>query len=85
MTEGLLALPLSIMKRALHCSGAVPFSLQKKQPLMRNPPRSCPVLNSGMMDDYGPSALSEGDRFMSHTDSSKSVHYYNSLASSERF
>ena len=65
LTAGLLALHHGERLRG----AAVPFSLQKKESPRKNPPGSCPVLNSGVMDDYGPSALSEGDRFMSGRDS----------------
>lgn len=81
MAEGWLAYSPELHYRE-PCAAAMWFSLvckrkrsrrgkKKKptQPLRRNPPRSCPVLNSEMMDDYGPSALSEQDRFMSYTDS----------------
>lgn len=80
MAEGSLAYSPELHYRE-PCAAAMWFSLvckrkrsrrkggEKHQPLRRNPPRSCPVLNSEMMDDYGPSALSEQDRFMSYTDS----------------
>lgn len=60
---------LTLHHRERLCGVTVLFSLQKKEPRRKNPPGSCPVLNSSMMDDYGPSALSEGDEFMSGRDS----------------
>lgn len=65
LTAGLLTLHHGHRLRGV----TVLFSLQKKEPRRKNPPGSCPVLNSGVMDDYGPSALSQGDGFMSRRDS----------------